>query len=102
MTETKSPVKPELARRGSSSSQPQANNQYSFKDEYVNSLFKLLNTSNRLKLPEVRRLEEVGMTDNLNYYLYHRMLGHPTKSCYVFKDILQALIVSELHRLRPR
>ena len=36
-----------------------------------------------------------------NYCMYHRMLGHPTKSCYVFKDILQALIDAEVLKLRP-
>ena len=29
------------------------------------------------------------------------MLGYPTKSCYVFKDILQALIDAEVLKLRP-
>ena len=29
------------------------------------------------------------------------MLGHPTKSCYVFKDILQALIDAEVLKLHP-
>jgi len=67
MTETKSPSKPQPARGGSSSSQPRANKYYSFKDKH--------NKSNRLKLPEAKRPEEVGKTDNLNYYLYHRMLG---------------------------
>ena len=98
-TGTKSPVKPQPARGGGSLSQPRANKQYSFKDEYVDSLFKLLNKSNRLKLPEARRPEEVGKTDN--YCLYHRMLGHPTKSYYVFKDILQALIDAKVLKLRP-
>jgi len=54
-----------------------------------------------LKLPEARHLEEVGKTDNLNYYLYHRMLGYPTKICYILKDILQALIDAEVLKLRP-
>ena len=94
--ETKSPVKPQPTRGGSSSNQLRANKNYSFKDEHVDSLFKLLNKSNRLKLPEVRRLEDVGKTDNPNYCLYHRMLGHPTKSCYIFKDILQDLIDAEV------
>jgi len=80
-TETKSPAKPQPVKGSGSSSQPRANKQYSFKDEHVDSLFKLLNKSNRLKLPEARRPEEVGKTDNPNYCLYHRMLGHPTKSC---------------------
>ena len=29
------------------------------------------------------------------------MLGHPTKSCYVFKDILQVLTDAEVLKLRP-
>ena len=58
--ETKSPVKPQPVMRGGSSSQPRANKQYSFKDEHVDSLFKLLNKSNKLKLPEARRPKEVG------------------------------------------
>jgi len=29
------------------------------------------------------------------------MLGHPLKSCYIFKDILQALIDAEVLKLRP-
>ena len=89
----KSPSKLQLARGGCSSIQPRANKQYSFKDEHVDSLFKLLKKSNRLRLPEARRPEEVGKTDNLNYCLYHKMLGHPTKSCYIFKDILQAMMM---------
>lgn len=56
------------------------------------SMFKLLSKSNKLKLPKVRCLEEAGMTDDLKYYMYHKMLGHPTKNCYIFKDILQSLI----------
>jgi len=100
-TETKSPIKPQPTRGGGSPSQPRASRQYSSKDVHVDSLFKLLNKSNRLKLPEARRPEEVGKTDNPNYYLYHRMLGHPTKSCYIFKDILQALIDAKVLKLRP-
>ena len=100
-TETKSPTKPQTGRASGSSSQLRPNKQYSFKEEHVDSLFKLLNKSNRLKLPEIRRPDEVGKTDNPNYCMYHRMLGHSTKSCYVFKDILQALIDAEVLKLRP-
>ena len=95
----KSPVKARPTRGGSSSSQPRANRQYSFKDEH--SLFKLFNKSNRLKLLEARRPEEVGKTDNPKYCLYHRMLGHPTKSCYIFNKIFQALIDTEVLKLHP-
>ena len=99
-TETESPIKPQPTRGSGSSSQPCVNKQYSFKDEHVDSLFKLLNKSNRLKLPEARCPKEVGKTDNPNYCLYHRMLGYPTKSYYIFKVILQALIDAEVLKLR--
>jgi len=39
--------------------------------------------------------------DNPNYCLYHRILEHPTKSSYVFKDILQVLIDAEVLKLHP-
>ena len=29
------------------------------------------------------------------------MLGHPTKNCYIFKDVLQALIEAEVLKLCP-
>ena len=56
-------------------------------------MFKLLNKSNKLKFPEVKHPEEVGKTDNPNYYLY--------QSCYIFKDILQVLIDTEVLKLHP-
>ena len=63
--------------------------------------FKLLQKSNKLKLLEVKCPEEVGKTDDPSYYLYHKMLGHPNKNCYIFKDVLQALIDVEVLKLRP-
>jgi len=62
---------------------------------------KLLQKSNRLKLPEIRRPEEVGKTEDPNYCLYHRMLEYPTKSYCIFKDVLQALIDAEVLKLHP-
>ena len=81
--------------------QAHANKPFAFKDEHVVSLFKLLQKSNRLKLPELKHPEEVGNTNDPSYYLYHRMLGHPIKNCYIFKDVLQALIDAKVLKLRP-
>ena len=78
-----------------------ANKQYCFKDEHVVSLFKLLHKSNKLNLSEAKRSEEVGKTDDSSYCLYHRMVGHPSKSCYIFKDVLQALIDADALKLHP-
>jgi len=62
-TKTKSPSKPQSVRGDGASGLVHANKQYSLKDEHVVSLFKLLYKSSNLKLPEVRRPEEVGKTD---------------------------------------
>jgi len=43
----------------------------------------------------------MGETDDPNNCLYHRMLGHPTKNCYIFKDVIQALIDAEVLKLHP-
>ena len=66
------------------------------------SLFKLLQKSNKLKLSEARRPEEAGKTDDSSYCLYHRILGHSIKNCYIFKDVLQALIDAEVLKLHPK
>ena len=78
-----------------------ANKLYSFKDEHVVSLFKLLQKDNKLKLSEIWCHEEVGKTVIPSYYLYHRILGYPTKNYYIYKDVLQALIDAEVLKLRP-
>jgi len=86
--ETKAPSKPQSAKGSRASGQILANKQYSFKDKHVISLFKLLHKSNKLKLLELRHPEEVSKTDDPNYCLYHRMLRYPTKSCYIFNNVL--------------
>src|SRR5438270_2377138 len=63
---------------------------YSFKDDKVEALFKMLDKGGQLKLLEPRNPEYVGKTDDPRYCLYHRALGHPTKSCWSLKDKLQA------------
>ena len=99
--EVESPSKTQSVRGRMPSIQARANKLYYFKVEQVVSLFKLLQKSNKLKLPEIRWPEEVGKTDDLSSCLYHRMLGHPTKNCYIFKDVFQALIDAEVSKLRP-
>ena len=65
-------------------------------------MFKLQHKSNKLKLPEPRRPEDVGKVDDPKYCMYHRAIGHPTQSCYIFKDTLQALIDVEVLKLWPK
>ena len=45
-----------------------------------------------MKLPDARRPNEIGRTNDPKYCLYHRMIHHPTDKCYVLKDRIQALI----------
>src|SRR3954464_3779563 len=52
----------------------------------------MLNKGGQPKLPEPKNPEDVGKTDDPRYCLYHRGLGHPTKSCCSLKDKLQALV----------
>ena len=65
---------------------------HSFKDEQVIAIFHLLHKSNKLKLPEARRPNEVGHITDPNYCLFHRMVHHPISRCYVFKDKIQSLV----------
>src|SRR4051812_12600174 len=44
---------------------------YSFKDDKVEALFKMLSKSGQLKLPDPRNPEDVGKTDDPRYCLYH-------------------------------
>src|SRR4051812_29276974 len=73
---------------------------YSFKNDKVEALFKMLNKGGQLKLPEPRNPEDLGKTDDPRYCLYHRALGHPTKSCWSLKDKLQALVDAGALRLK--
>ena len=60
--------------------------QYFFKDEQVVTIFHLFDKGNKLKLPEVQRPKEIGRTNDPNYYLFHKMVHHPTSRCFVLKD----------------
>src|SRR3954462_8663422 len=60
----------------------------------------MLSKGGQLKLPVPRKPEEVGKTDDPRYCLYHRGLGHPTKSCWSLKEKLQALVDAGALRLK--
>ena len=56
------------------------------------TIFHLFNKGNKLKLPEVRGTEDIGRTNNPNYYPFNRMVHHPTSRYLVLKDKIQALV----------
>ena len=66
--------------------------QYSFRDDQVVTILHLLHKGNKMKLPEARRPNEIGRTNDPKYCLFHRMIHHPTDKCFVLKDRIQALI----------
>ena len=45
-----------------------------------------------MKLPDVRRPNEMGRTSDPNYCFFHWMIHHPTDKCFVLKDKIQALV----------
>lgn len=53
-----------------------------------------------LQLPEAKRLEEVGKTDNLNYCLYHRIIRHSIRNFYIRKDKIHALVDTNMIKLQ--
>ena len=45
--------------------------------------------------------EDVAKIDDPNYCLYHRMVHHPMKACYILKDKIQALLEAGVMTLQP-
>ena len=90
------------SKKGNSNRTSEYQRQYSFKDEHVVTLFHLLNKGNKLKLPEARRPDEVGWTNDPNYCLFHRMVHHPICRCNVLKDKIQALIEAGVLTLKSK
>ena len=72
--------------------EPRFQKHYDFKEEQVVAIFKSLLKGKKIKLPEVRQPEDATKTDDPNFCLYHRMVNHPTKACYILKDKIQALL----------
>jgi len=45
-----------------------------------------------ISLLEPKRPAEVNKTNDPKYCLYHRIISHPIKDCYVFKYIIEDMI----------
>ena len=46
-----------------------------------------------ISLPEPKRPAEVNKINDPRYCPYHRIISHPIKDCYVFKDIIEDMII---------
>ena len=64
------------------------------------TIFHLLNKGNKLKLPEIRRPDEVERTNDPDYCFFHRMAHHPTSMCFVLKEKIQALVEASVLTLK--
>jgi hypothetical protein len=56
---------------------------------------------NHIKLLDPKRPDQVGMTNNLLYYLYHHYVGHVIEDCVAFKECLQRAIDEKILALQP-
>ncbi|KAL0463425.1 UNVERIFIED_CONTAM: hypothetical protein Slati_0230100 [Sesamum latifolium] len=65
--------------------------QYHFLDSDVSGIFDDLLNANLIELPEMKRPEEAGKTDDPKYCKYHRLVGHPIHDCFIFKDKVMQL-----------
>ena len=59
---------------------------YPFLDSDVSEIFDELLELKLIDLPEMKRPDEAGKTDDPNYWKYHRLVSHHLEKCFVFKD----------------
>ncbi|KAM2889582.1 hypothetical protein FF1_013177 [Malus domestica] len=64
---------------------------YPFPDSDVVAMLEDLLEKKVIGLPECRRPEEMNRTDSQRYYKFHRFISHPTKKCFVLKDLIMKL-----------
>jgi len=65
---------------------------YPFDNDDVQGIFDELMAAKALSLPEPKRPAEVNMINDSKYCSYHRIISHPIKDCYVFKDIIEDMV----------
>ena len=64
---------------------------YPFLDSDVSEIFDEFLELKLIDLPEMKRPDEAGKTDDPNYCKYHRLVSHPLEKCFVFKDRFDAI-----------
>ncbi|KAL0381298.1 UNVERIFIED_CONTAM: hypothetical protein Sangu_0194100 [Sesamum angustifolium] len=69
--------------------------QYPFLDSNVSWIFDDLLNANLIKLPEMKRPEEAGKTNDPKYCKYHRLVGHSIHNYFIFKDKVMQLARQE-------
>ncbi|KAH0754816.1 hypothetical protein KY290_025086 [Solanum tuberosum] len=65
---------------------------YPFLDSDVSSIFDELLEMKLFELPEMKRPNEAGRSDDPKYCKYHRLVGHPIEKCFMLKDKIMDLV----------
>jgi len=65
---------------------------YLFPDSHLLGLLDNLLEKGVIQLSELKRLEEVGRTDDPKYCRYHKMVSHPLEKCVMLREQIMRLI----------
>ncbi|KAM0848663.1 hypothetical protein ACQ4PT_054248 [Festuca glaucescens] len=76
--------------------------QYIFRRDLVKKFFNQLSQQGALNLPDPRRPDQMGMTDNPLFCPYHIYVGHVIEDCVSFKEWLQRAIDEKKLTLDPQ
>ncbi|KAM3235022.1 hypothetical protein P3L10_015058 [Capsicum annuum] len=74
--------------------------EYSFLDSDVSEILDELLEHKLIELPEMKRPNEDGRTNDPNYCKYHRLVSHPMEKCFVFKVLIKSLLLGSLDPLQ--
>ena len=66
--------------------------EYHFLDSDVPGMLDDLLSINLIMLLKMKQPNEARNIDDPNYCKYHRLVGHPIKKCFVFKDEVMELV----------
>ena len=96
-TPLKVPIKPKMKeqvftltqdkRKRRPTLQEMQEKQYPFPDSDISNMLDHLLDLKLIELPEMKRPEEAGQTNDPKYCKYHRLIGHPIEQCFVLKTI---------------
>ena len=76
---------------------------YSFNDASIEPIFELLQKAGKIRpVDPPPRPDQVGMTDDPRYCIFHRNLSHPTVSCWALKERLETLVQAGVLTLEPK
>ena len=64
---------------------------YPFPNADVRGMLEDLLEKNVIKLPECKRPEEMGRTNDPKYCIYHRVVSHPVENFFVLKNLILSL-----------